>query len=714
VIEGLNSGADNFITKPYDDRYLLARIDYLLANRALRGSSKLAAGLQIEIGGKTHLITAEREQILDLLMSVYGEAARFSEEARAREASLRELYQTLEILYRSEEALNRARGTAEVTAAALDMCLALGSVEDAHIVLADAAGNLPEGSAGRAQTIVPLVSGAARVGTLMLDRKDGGSMPETELFSIFGSQVGAALDRAKHYEGVARDAAERTQQLDKLAANFPGLVYRRVRTPDGKISHPFAAGRMLGELELPAGQEIDLLGLVRPEDVGPFVEAMEESAKTLSPAVIEFGISLPSGLTRRIESRSQPSPQPDGSVVWDGVAFDVTHVHEARRRETQLKNQLVQAQKMEAIGNLTGGMAHDFNNLLGVVIGNLDLLRERIGEDAESAELAGEALDAALRGADLTRRLLAFARRQPLQPKRIDVNELVTSIVTLLRRLLGEDIEVSLALGEGTWPIVADPAQLEAAIANLATNARDAMPKGGRLRIVTANRQLDHDYASMHAELVPGDYAMVEVSDTGTGMPPEVVARIFEPFFTTKEQGKGTGLGLSMVFGFMKQSGGHINVYSEAGIGTTFRLYLPRAAAAKPQESTAEAEALPRGHGEAVLVVEDNPALRKVAVRQLAELGYRTFEAENAAAALDLLARESVDLLFSDVVLPGGLDGIEMARLAQDRRPGLRAVLTSGFPGNPGERGDLTFRLLTKPYRKMDLARTLDAALTGG
>ncbi|HXP29741.1 MAG TPA: MASE4 domain-containing protein, partial [Stellaceae bacterium] len=246
-----------------------------------------------------------------------------------------------------------------------------------------------------------------------------------------------------------------------------------------------------------------------------------------------------------------------------------SEIAERQRAEAQL----VQAQKMEAIGNLTGGMAHDFNNLLGIIIGNLDTLRERKSVDCDVKELGGEALDAAIRGADLTRRLLAFARRQPLQPQRIALDELIAGNAKLLRRTLGEHIEISLEAAADLWPVIADPAQLEASLTNLATNARDAMPKGGRLMIATANRRLDADYAAAHAEVTPGDYAMIEVSDTGSGMTKEVLSRIFEPFYTTKERDKGTGLGLSMVFGFMKQSGGHINVYSEVGVGTTFRLY---------------------------------------------------------------------------------------------------------------------------------------------
>ena len=411
-------------------------------------------------------------------------------------------------------------------------------------------------------------------------------------------------------------------------------------------------------------------------------------------------------LTGRL-GRLEASAQAQSTQLEHSNAALGAEIAEHRRTEARL----VQVQKMEAIGNLTGGMAHDFNNLLGVVIGNLDLLRERCADDPDTHELVGEALEAGLRGADLTRRLLAFARRQPLQPERVEPNELVSGIVTLLRRVLGEDIAIALDLGDGVWPIVADPAQLEASITNLANNARDAMPHGGRLTFVTGNRQLDADYASMHEDLAPGDYVMIEISDTGSGIPPEVLARIFEPFFTTKQQGKGTGLGLSMVFGFMKQSGGHINVYSEPGIGTTFRLYLPRAEQPVHDRAVTGAEPMPRGHGQAVLIVEDNLALRRVAQRQLRDLGYRVFEAENAAAALALLAREPIDLLFSDIVLPGGIDGIEMVRQARQRWPQLRAVLTSGFPGDPGEKPGFDGRLLAKPYLKTELARAISAAL---
>ena len=404
-----------------------------------------------------------------------------------------------------------------------------------------------------------------------------------------------------------------------------------------------------------------------------------------------------------------------GHRHFTGILRDLSTQHREQGERTKLEAQLHQAQKMEAIGNLTGGMAHDFNNMLGVIIGNIDLLRDLKGDDPDIDELTREALDAAFRGADLTRRLLAFARQQPLRPQQVDVNELVSGITRLLRRIIGEDVEISLDLAAELWPVVVDPAQLEASLTNLATNARDAMPDGGRLMIVTGNRNLDADYAAQHAEVVPGGYVMLEVSDTGCGMTTEVMHRIFEPFFTTKSRDKGTGLGLSMVFGFIKQSGGHIGVYSEPGIGTTFRLFLPHAAEAVPTVEESLAIPLPHGRGELVLVVEDNEALRRVVTRQLGELGYRVLAAENAAAGLELLDRQSIDLLLTDIVMPGGINGRELARRARQRRPGIKIVFTSGFSearlnGAAGPLAACT-PLLSKPYRKEDLASAARAAL---
>ncbi len=353
---------------------------------------------------------------------------------------------------------------------------------------------------------------------------------------------------------------------------------------------------------------------------------------------------------------------------------------ERREADTQ-REQLRHSQKMEAVGQLTGGLAHDFNNLLAIIIGNLDMLQEISAEDPVTDELVRDALDSALRGADLTRRLLAFARRQPLQPERVEINEVIGAIVRLLTRTLGENITIEMSLASNVWPVQIDRAQFEAVIANLATNARDAMPRGGALLIDTHNGRLDASYAAAHTDVTPGDYVVVEISDSGTGMTPEILSRIFEPFFTTKEQGKGTGLGLSMVFGFMKQSGGHITAYSESGKGTTFRLYLPRMSDTVTAREERSDQPASLGGSETILVVEDNAGLRRIVVRQLGEAGYRVLEAPDAEAAMTIIeSPEPIHLLLTDVVMPGAMDGRDLARVAVARRPALRTLLTSGFP----------------------------------
>ena len=382
-------------------------------------------------------------------------------------------------------------------------------------------------------------------------------------------------------------------------------------------------------------------------------------------------------------------------------------------RQQETEAQLRQAQKMEAIGNLTGGMAHDFNNLLAVVIGNLDMLVSARQTDAEVQDLGREALDAAVQGADLTKRLLAFARRQPLQPQIVDVNELIQSHAKLLHRLLGASIEVLLELSPDVWPTLVDRAQLEAALTNLATNARDAMPNGGRLSIVTINRHLDAEYAAQFPEVTPGDYVAIEVSDTGSGIPPEVLQRVFEPFYTTKERGKGSGLGLSMVYGFMKQTKGHVSVYSEPGVGTTFRLYLPPAAGATTAHVPAAIASEPRGRGEIVLAVEDVAQLRRVAVRQLTELGYHVVEAESVNSAIAVLENQPVDIVFTDIVMPGGGTGFDLAKVIRRRWPDLPVVFTSGFAdANLSHSGrGLADKILNKPFRRAELARALREAV---
>ncbi len=391
------------------------------------------------------------------------------------------------------------------------------------------------------------------------------------------------------------------------------------------------------------------------------------------------------------------------------VFEDLTHRNAMARA-------LYQAQKMEAVGQLTGGMAHDFNNILGVAIGNLDLVEEQISDRPATAALVKSALDALLRGAELTRALLAFARRQPLRPSVVDVADLLGATMKVLSRTLGEQVQVSLQIARALWPVVADPAQLESAVTNLSINARDAMPSGGHLTITARNVILDDDAGARLQEVEPGEYVAIEVSDTGSGMSSEVLAHAFEPFFTTKAPGQGTGLGLSMVYGFAKQSGGQIKLYSEPGIGTTVRLYLPRAAPARGQGRAQEtAGSKLRGGREAVLVVDDNAEVRRMVHQQLTSLGYRVLQAEDGGKALALLENTpEVDLLFTDVIMPHGMDGFALAEQAQRRRPELKVLFTSGFPGasvSAGRGLDDSMAFIGKPYRRQELAQAIRGIL---
>jgi CheY-like chemotaxis protein len=370
---------------------------------------------------------------------------------------------------------------------------------------------------------------------------------------------------------------------------------------------------------------------------------------------------------------------------------------------------LRQAQKMEAVGQLTGGVAHDFNNLLTVIIGGLDTIRRaKPGDTARIARAADMALQGANRAASLTTRLLAFSRRQPLEPKPLDANALVRDMTELLHRTLGEQVELEGVLASRLWTIEADQNQLESAIINLAVNARDAMPAGGKLTIETANTALDENYAAIDAEVVPGQYVMIAVSDTGTGMSREVLARAFEPFYTTKDVGRGTGLGLSMVYGFVKQSGGHVTIYSEEGHGTTVKLYFPRYLGDARQRDPLSDECAPlSSEGEVVLVVEDNDEVRSYSSQVLTELGYTVLEAANADEALAILkADQRIDLLFTDVVLPGRT-GKQIADEALALRPALKVLFTTGYSRNAivhHGRLDAGVQLISKPFTFEQLA----------
>jgi signal transduction histidine kinase/FixJ family two-component response regulator len=432
-------------------------------------------------------------------------------------------------------------------------------------------------------------------------------------------------------------------------------------------------------------------------------EQIEHSQHTAGEPIV-YERALSNG--NQLEIRRTPTPD-------NGFVLTITDMTKRAQAEAVLR----EAQKMQAIGQLTGGIAHDFNNLLTVILGNLELARIKLDPASPVVANIERSLWAAQRGGTLTSQLLAFARKQPLAPTAIDMSAHLPELVPLLKRTLGEHIDVRFVDSAGLWPAMADPAHLESAVLNLALNARDAMPDGGRLTIELANKVLDTQYARAHAEVAAGDYVMVAVSDTGHGMTQDVVARVFEPFFTTKTEGRGTGLGLAMVFGFVKQSGGHVKIYSESGEGTSVKIYLPRArglASASVQRSGVPAD-LPRGSA-TILVVEDEAGVREIAIAILRSLGYRVLEAPDGNEGLLVFGAHAaeIDLLLTDVVLPGKVRGRELAERITAIRPDVRVLFMSGYTENSivhHGRLDDGVHLLGKPFKREQLARKVAEVL---
>jgi PAS domain S-box-containing protein len=394
-------------------------------------------------------------------------------------------------------------------------------------------------------------------------------------------------------------------------------------------------------------------------------------------------------------------------ILFNGFFRDLTDKIAAEDR-------IRQSEKMEALGQLTGGIAHDFNNILTVITGTIEILADAVEKEPQLAAITRMIDDAAARGADLTQHLLAFARKQPLQPREVDINTLIIDTAKLLRPTLGEHIEIESVFEDEACVATVDPNQLATAILNLSLNARDAMPNGGKLILETGSAFLDENYATIHGDVRPGRYALIAVSDTGTGIPAAMLDKVFNPFFTSKGPGKGTGLGLSMVYGFVKQSAGHIEIYSEEGHGTTIKMYLPPGTGALVASEAANAPDVEGGH-ETILVVEDDKLVRDYVLTQLHSLGYVTLDAANAAEALAVVeAGNEFDLLFTDVIMPGAMNGRQLATELQQRKPGLKVLFTSGYTENAiihHGRLDTGVMLLAKPYRKSDLAVMIRRAL---
>jgi two-component system cell cycle sensor histidine kinase/response regulator CckA len=491
-----------------------------------------------------------------------------------------------------------------------------------------------------------------------------------------------------------------------IAENAADMI--AVVTADGKRlynspSYQKLLGYSLDELEKTSAYE-----QIHPDDIAAVTAAAQEARTTGVGRRLEYRVRHKSGEWRVLESTASAVRNAEGTVEKLVIVNrDITE-----RRE--LEQQLVLSQRLEAVGKLSGGIAHDFNNLLGVIIGYSEALQQNIGPENPLREAIDEIQKAGQRAATLTQQLLAFSRKQVLAPKVLDLNSIVEDMQKMLRRLIGEDIELKFNMPVDLGRVKADRGQLEQVILNLAVNARDAMPKGGELKIETANAQLDEKDVSRHRYVTPGHYVMLKVSDTGIGMDAKTQSHIFEPFFTTKEKGKGTGLGLATVYGIVKQSGGYIWLESELGKGTTFRIFLARAEGV--EEEATPAEPVKRGDGpRTILLVEDEPSLRKLTHRTLKDMGYSVLEANDAAQAIDV-ARSTdapIDLLLTDVIMPG-MSGGDLAKKLSPENPHMRVLFMSGYTDGAIEvRGSLPpgMAVLRKPFTRDVLLRTVEGTL---
>jgi len=544
------------------------------------------------------------------------------------------------------------------------------------------------------------------------------------------AQAATAIDNARLYQAAQNEIAERTktqEALRDLNETLEARVVEAVADRDRlwELSEDLlVVAGFNGEFQRASPSWTRLLGhdlhwlllqsyfaLIHHDDIAVVKAHLDELRKTRVPVRLENRVKHLDGTWRWIAWTL--SLDPDTERIH-GVGRDVTSDRETQEALRHAEEALRVAQKMEAIGKLTGGVAHDFNNLLQVIGGNLQLLADDVAGSERPSQRVRNALAGVARGAKLASQLLAFGRRQPLAPKVVNLGRFVRGLDDMLRRALGDGIEIETIVSGGLWNTLVDPFQVENALLNLAINARDAMDGHGKLTIEAGNASLDDAYAKRHADVVPGQYVMVAVTDTGSGMSADVQEHVFEPFFTTKPEGQGTGLGLSMVYGFVKQSGGHVKIYSEPGHGTTIRLYLPRVREEEDLETDVDAGPA-KGGAETILVVEDDEDVRTTVVEMLSSLGYRVLKAKDAQSALAIVeSGVPIHLIFTDVVMPGPLRSTELARKARERQPGIAVLFTSGYTDNAivhAGRLDEGVELLSKPYSQEALSRKIQHTL---
>jgi PAS domain S-box-containing protein len=766
-IEGLRAGADDYVVKPFSARELVARVETNLklagtrreSARVLQEEAEIfellnevgtALSAEIDLGPAVQIVT---DAATKLSGAAFGSFFYNVIDEKGESYTLytlcgapREAFASFPMPRNTQVFAPTFRGEAIVRSADITQDPRYGH-NAPHKGMP--AGHLPV----RSYLAVPVI---ARSGEVLGGLFFGHSEPDVfgdraeRIVAAIASQAAIAIDKARLYRA-AQEEIERRRKIEAALRESEQSLERKINERTGELKASNA--RLLAEAEerqraegrfqvLVDGLTDYAVCMLSP---GGIVSNWNRGAQRIKGYTAEEIVGQHYSRFHTGEDRMAGAPEralaiaassgkfetegwrvrKDGSRFWASVVInriadkdgnligfakvtrDVTERRETQNALQKAQEQLVQAQKMEGIGQLTGGVAHDFNNLLTIIMGNLETLQRSLQAPNLDAARLARATDNALRGAQraaaLTQRLLAFSRRQPLDPKPVDVSRLVNGMSDLLRRTIGEQIAIEAVLAGGPWRAHVDPNQLEVAILNLAVNARDAMPDGGKLTIETANAYLDQGYAAAQAEVVPGQYVVICVSDTGHGMTKQVLERAFEPFFTTKEVGQGTGLGLSQVYGFVKQSGGHIKIYSEPQQGTTVKLYLPRLHGEGESQKEPDLSSSPRStDAETILVVEDDDDVRAYSKEMLRELGYSILEASTGPAALRVLdLNPEIDLLFTDVGLPGGMNGRQLADEARKRRPDLKILFTTGYARNAivhEGRLDPGVQLITKPF----------------
>lgn len=518
--------------------------------------------------------------------------------------------------------------------------------------------------------------------------------------------------------GASNDFQEMFERLTKIASQVPGVVYQYKLRPDGSSCFPYASDR-IREIFRVTPEEVRedasrVIAMLHPEDQAAVLESIQVSATTLAPWKFEFRMKFPNGDVRWLYGNSVPEKQPDDSVQWHGFITDVTDAKEKEEAKNQLESQLRQAQKVESIGRLAGGVAHDFNNLLTTIMGFSELALCEVQEGSKAATKISRVIETAHRGAALTNQLLAFARKKIVKPESVNLGEVITKLAPMIARLVEADIELVLNIAPHDGAALVDVGGLEQVLMNLVVNARHAMPLGGKLTIGARETALDEQYAKAHTDVTPGTYVTLSVTDTGSGMTPEIMARLFEPFFTTKPAGKGTGLGLAMCYGIVRQAGGHIAVSSEVGKGSTFTVYLPRTQPVATAKEVLETNVVAAQARETIIVVEDEPGILSLACDILLGSGYRVLPASNGMEALQLLSetQDKVDLVVTDLMMPK-MGGKELAERIWQTRPDVKMLYTSGYSQDPmlksGAKRGLQF--LPKPYTPSSLRKKVKEAL---